>query len=50
MLLTSNIIGALLLALEGQLAFWAFGGIDHGCSSKEGGFPCATQPLFNENF
>jgi amino acid permease len=46
MLLTANIIGACLLALEGQLAFWAFGGLTNNCDT----FPCTTQPLFNENF
>jgi len=46
MLLTANIVGAILLALEGQLAFWAFGGLTNNCKT----FPCATQPLFNENF
>jgi len=47
MLLTANIIGAILLALEGQLAFWAFGGLTNSCGD---GYPCTTQPLFNENF
>ena len=46
MFLKANVIGACLLALEGQLAFWAFGGLTNECTS----FPCATQPLFNENF
>jgi len=39
MFLYANIVGAFLLAMEGQLAFWAFSGIDHGCSV---GFPCSV--------
>jgi hypothetical protein len=57
MLLKANIIGAILLALEGQLAFMAFGGLSNGCAKLDPltgktvpDFPCTTQKLFNENF
>jgi amino acid permease len=46
MFLISNIVGASMLALEGQLAFWAFGSLKNECKN----FPCTTQKLYNENF
>ena len=46
MFLISNIVGAILLCLEGQLAFWAFGGLTNDCTE----YPCKVQKLYNENF
>jgi hypothetical protein len=48
MFLSSHLIGASLLALEGVMAFIAFSGIDHDCST--GVYPCRISKLFNENF
>lgn len=48
MFLTSHIIGAVLLGIEGLLAFLAFSGINHECST--GIYPCNISKLFNENF
>lgn len=54
MFLISNIMGAILLTLEGYLAFLAFSGLPNSCvPTKEGEkttFPCAVNALFNENF
>lgn len=47
MFLTSHIVGASLLAIEGMLAWLAFSGIKRNCSE---GYPCSIQNLFNENF
>ena len=46
MFFVSHIVGASLLALEGFLAYLAFSGLHNNCDT----FPCAVQPLFNENF
>jgi len=48
MFLTSHIIGASLLALEGFLAWLAFSGLPNKCSTNV--FPCQIADLFNENF
>ena len=54
MFLISNIMGAILLTLEGYLAFLAFSGLPNSCTpDKEGEktiFPCAVNKLFNDNF
>ena len=53
MFLISNIMGAILLTLEGYLAFLAFSGLPNSCTPKEGKkttFPCAVNELFNDNF
>jgi hypothetical protein len=47
MILTSHILGTTLLALEGFLAFMAFGGLTNDCKD---GYPCKVQDLFNKNF
>mmetsp|Transcript_30963 Transcript_30963/g.22518 ORF Transcript_30963/g.22518 Transcript_30963/m.22518 type:complete len:208 (+) Transcript_30963:1019-1642(+) len=47
MFMYSHIVGASALALEGSLAWFAFGGLTNSC---EEGFPCKTQALYNENF
>lgn len=50
MFLASNIIAALLLFMEAQLAWTAFSGLTNLCDAPEPVFPCAVAPLFNENF
>lgn len=49
MFLVSNVIASILLMGEGILAFMAFSGINHTCSSGEG-YPCSVSELYNENF
>jgi len=46
MFIISNIIGTILLIIEGQLAVWAFGSLTNDCTT----FPCRVQDLYNENF
>ena len=46
-------MGAILLTLEGYLAFLAFSGLPNSCTPKDGNkttFPCAVNELFNDNF
>jgi len=51
MFLIANIIGAIALLLEGQLAFMAFSGLPNECNDPSGThFPCRVDKLFNENF
>lgn len=50
MFLRANIVGAILLFAEAQLAWYAFGGLPNQCSDANPVFPCAISPLFNENF
>ena len=53
MFLISNIMGAILLTLEGYLAFLAFSGLPNSCTPDKGEktiFPCAVNALFNDNF
>ena len=51
MFLIANIVGALALLLEGQLAFLAFSGLPNECNDPNGThFPCRVDKLFNENF
>ena len=51
MFLTANIVATICLFTEGILAFLAFSGIEEPCGHAEGeAFPCAVQPLYNENF
>lgn len=51
MFLISNIVGAFLLFIEGQLAFMAFSGLPNDCADPNGThFPCRVDELFNENF
>lgn len=50
MFLIANIVGALLLFAEAQLAWTAFSGLPNKCDSEPAIFPCAVAPLFNENF
>ena len=51
MFLIANIVGAIALALEGQLAFMAFSGLPNECNDPHGTtFPCKVDLLFNENF
>ena len=50
MFLIANIIGAICLAIEGQLAFMAFSGLPNECAGEHTTFPCRVDPLFNENF
>jgi amino acid permease len=52
MFLISNIVGALILFAEVQLAWMVFSGRPNTCSPESDPviFPCAIQPLFNENF
>jgi hypothetical protein len=46
----ANVIGAILLFLEAQLAWTVFSGLPNLCSADPPVFPCAVSPLFNENF
>lgn len=46
----ANIVGAVLLILEVQLAWFAFSGLTNPCDADPAVFPCAIAPLFNENF
>jgi len=48
MFLTANIVAAILLFLEGGMAYLAFSGLPNSCSS--GIYPCKVNNLFNENF
>ena len=62
MFLYSNIIGSCFLALEGMLAWIAFGTLTNPCVEPSDWnkthpnepfkpiFPCATAGLYNENF
>ena len=52
MLLSANIIAAILLITEGLLAYLAFSGLTNSCRPAEGAteFPCQVSDLFNENF
>ena len=51
MFLIANIVGAVLLTLEGYLAYIAFSGLPNSCTDPAGTrFPCQVDPLFNENF
>ena len=51
MFLIANIIGAVALTLEAQLAFMAFSGLPNECDAPGGTvFPCRVDKLFNENF
>ena len=51
MFLIANIVGAVLLTLEGYLAYVAFSGLPNSCTDPAGTrFPCQVDPLFNENF
>lgn len=51
MFLIANIVGTCALFAEGMLAFIAFSGITTPCGKAAGEtFPCAVQPLYNENF
>ena len=51
MFMIANIVGAVLLTLEGYLAYLAFSGLPNSCTDKKGTkFPCQVDPLFNENF
>ena len=51
MFLISNIVGTILLMMEGQLAYMAFSGLDNTCGEGDPAvFPCKVNPLFNENF
>ena len=51
MFLIANIVGAIALAIEGQLAFMAFSGLPNECNDPDGTvFPCRVDPLYNENF
>jgi len=62
MFLYSNIIGAIFLATEALLAWFAFGSLqnfcvkpkdwdtDHPGESFHADFPCKTSDLYNENF
>ena len=50
MFLIANIVGALLLFAEAQLAWTAFSGLPNKCDAEPAVFPCAVAPLFNENF
>lgn len=45
----SHIIGAIMLAIEGILAYLAFSGYTEPCS-KTGGAPCRIEDLFNKDF
>jgi hypothetical protein len=48
MFLYSHIIGSVLLAIEGLLAFVAFSGLPNKCSTHI--YPCQIEDLFNKNF
>jgi len=50
MFLIANFTGAVLLFIEGQLAWFAFSGLSNSCDAGDVEFPCAVSPLFNENF
>jgi hypothetical protein len=44
----SHIIGTVLLAIEGILAYLAFSGLPNDCSTHK--YPCRIEDLFNKNF
>jgi hypothetical protein len=48
MFLYSHIIGAVLLGIEGLLAYLAFSGLPNDCSTHI--YPCKIEDLFNKNF
>ena len=52
MFLIANIVGAIALAIEGQLAYMAFSGLPNECDNDSGEtvFPCRVDKLYNENF
>jgi hypothetical protein len=51
MFLYSNIIGAIFLATEALLAYFAFSGLPNLCTDKDQPhFPCKVSNLYNENF
>lgn len=50
MFLYSHVIGSVLLAIEGILAFLAFSGLPNDCSTKPHVYPCKIEDLFNKNF
>ena len=52
MFIIANIVGATLLFLEAQLAYWAFSSLTGvpGLDPCSNTFPCAVNPLYNENF
>ena len=62
MFLYSNIVGACFLAVEGLLAWMAFGTLTNACVAPADWpethpdeqfrptYPCATAALYNENF
>ena len=58
MFLWSNIIGALFLAVEAWLAYFAFSGLNNRCVDDPKNpipdfvaeFPCEVSGLYNENF
>ena len=50
MFMISNIVGAILLTIEGYLAYLAFSGLPNSCTDEPTEFPCSVNPLFNENF
>ena len=50
MFMIANFTGALLLFIEGQLAWMAFSSLPNQCDADDVQFPCAVSPLFNENF
>lgn len=52
MMLISHIVAFFLLGILGVLAFLAFSGYTNPCTDDAGNpdYPCAVQPLFNENF
>ena len=48
MFLCSNIIGALFLATEALLAYFAFSGLDNLCTDTDNPkFPCKVSGLYN---
>jgi hypothetical protein len=50
MFLYSNIIGAMFLATEALLAYFAFSGLDNLCTEGSPKFPCKVSSLYNQNF
>lgn len=51
MFLIANVVATILLFAEGFLAYLAFSGLELPCGNAAGeSFPCAVQPLYNENF
>jgi hypothetical protein len=50
MFLYSNIIGAIFLATEALLAYFAFSGLSNHCTDGKPQFPCRVSRLYNLNF